>query len=60
MVNPESEQKPSWMPDDTLSGQQLVHVSSEEYDWLSRKLDEEPREIPELTELFSEPSVFES
>jgi len=60
MVNPESEQKPSWMPDDTLAGQQLVHVSSEEYDWLSGKLDEEPREIPELTELFSEPSVFES
>ncbi len=60
MVKPESEQKRSWMSDDTCASQQLLLVTKEEYDWLSGRLDEEPRNIPALTDLFSQPSVFES
>lgn len=46
--------------EEVIADQRLIRVSKEEYDWLVAKLDEPPRDIPELRELFSKPSVFES
>lgn len=42
-----------------IAEQRIVRVSSEEYDWIMAKLEEPPRDLPELRELFSKPSVFE-
>ncbi len=38
----------------------IVRVSKAEYDWLSAKLEEPPRKLAQLSDLFSKPSVFES
>lgn len=46
--------------EEVIADQRLVRVSKEEYDWLVEKLEERPRDIPELRELFSKPSAFES
>lgn len=46
--------------EEIIADQRLIRVSKEEYDWLVAKLDEPPRDIPALRELFSRPSVFES
>jgi uncharacterized protein (DUF1778 family) len=43
-----------------IADQRLIRVSKDEYEWLMAKLEEPPRDIPELRELFSNPSVFES
>ncbi len=42
-----------------IDDQRVIGVSLQEYDWLLAKLEEEPRDIPQLRELFSTPSVFE-
>lgn len=46
--------------EEVIADQRLIRVGKEEYDWLVAKLEEPPRDIPELRELFSRPSVFES
>jgi uncharacterized protein (DUF1778 family) len=46
--------------EEVIADQRLIRVSKEEYDWLLAKLEEPPKEIPALRELFSRPSVFES
>lgn len=46
--------------EDVIADQRLIRVSKEEFSWLSSKLDEEPRDLPQLRKLISEPSVFES
>ena len=46
--------------EEVIADQRLIRVTKEEYEWLMAKLDEPPRDIPALRELFSEPSVFES
>ncbi|MCE2767001.1 MAG: DUF1778 domain-containing protein [Fimbriimonadaceae bacterium] len=46
--------------EEVIADQRLIRVSKPEYDWLVSKLEEPPRDIPELRELFSKPSVFES
>ncbi len=46
--------------EEVIADQRLIRVSKEEYEWLLAKLEEPPRDIPELRELFSKPSVFES
>ena len=46
--------------DEILAEENLIRLSAEEYAWLMKRLEEPPREIPELRELFSRPSVFES
>jgi uncharacterized protein (DUF1778 family) len=46
--------------EEVIADQRLIRVSKQEYDWLLAKLEEPPREIAELKELFSKPSVFET
>ncbi len=46
--------------EEVIADQRLIRVSKGEYDWLVAKLEEPPRDIPQLSELFSRPSVFES
>ncbi len=46
--------------EEVIADRRLIRASKEEYEWLVAKLDEAPRDIPELRELFSAPSVFES
>jgi len=46
--------------EEVIADQRLIRVSKSEYEWLVAKLDEPPRDIPELRELFSRPSVFEA
>ena len=46
--------------EEVIADQRLIRVSKEEHDWLLAKLEEPPKEIPALRELFSRPSVFES
>jgi len=46
--------------EEVIADQRLIRVSKEEYDWLLANLEKPPRDIPELRELFSKPSVFES
>ena len=46
--------------EEVIAHQRLIIVSKEEHDWLLAKLEEPPKEIPALRELFSRPSVFES
>ena len=46
--------------EEVIADQRLIRVSKPEYDWLVAKLEEPPRDIPELKELFGKPSVFES
>ena len=43
-----------------IAEQLIIRVDAPEYDWLVSKLSEPPRDLPELRELFSKPSVFES
>lgn len=43
-----------------IADQRLIRVSKEEYGWLLAKLEEPPRDIEQLRELFSKPSVFEA
>lgn len=43
-----------------IAEQLVIRVDQPEYDWLMSKLSEPPRDIPELRELFSKPSVFEA
>jgi uncharacterized protein (DUF1778 family) len=43
-----------------IADQRLIRVSKDEYDWLVANPEDPPRDIPELRELFSKPSVFES
>jgi len=46
--------------EEVIADQRIIRVSAEEYDWLLAKLEEPPRDLPALRELFSQPSVFES
>lgn len=46
--------------EEVIADQRLIRVSKEEHDWLVAKLEEPPKEIPALRDLFSRPSVFES
>ena len=46
--------------EEVIADQRLIRVSKAEYDWLVAKLEEPPRDIPELRALFNTPSVFES
>lgn len=46
--------------EEVIADQRLIRVSKEEYDCLLAKLEEPPKEIPALRELFSRPSFFES
>ena len=46
--------------EEVIADQRLIRVSKEEFAWVMAKLEEAPRDIPELRELFSTPSVFES
>lgn len=45
--------------EEVIADQRLIRVDKPEYEWLLAKLEEPPRDIPELRELFSAPSVFE-
>ena len=46
--------------EEVIADQRLIRVFKEEHDWLLAKLEEPPKEIPALRDLFSRPSVFES
>lgn len=46
--------------EEIIADQRLIRVSEAEHDWLLARLDEPPRDISALRELFGEPSVFES
>lgn len=46
--------------EEVIADQRLIHVLKAEYDWLAAQLDQAPKDIAELRELFSQPSVFES
>ena len=46
--------------EEVIADQRIIRASKEEYDWLMAKLEEPPKDIPALRELFSKPSVFES
>jgi uncharacterized protein (DUF1778 family) len=46
--------------EEVIADQRLIRVSKAEYDWLVAKLEEPSRDVPELRELFSRPTVFES
>jgi uncharacterized protein (DUF1778 family) len=43
-----------------IADQVVVKVGGEEHDWLIAKLEEPPKEIEQLRNLFAKPSVFES
>ena len=45
--------------EEVIADQRLIRVSKEEYDWLLAKLEEPPRDLPEVKKLLAEPSVFE-
>jgi uncharacterized protein (DUF1778 family) len=45
--------------EEVIADQRLIRVSKEEYDWLLSKLEEPPRDLPEVKKLMAEPSVFE-
>ena len=45
--------------EEVIADQRLIRVSKEEYDWLLAKLEEPPRDLPEVKKLLVEPSVFE-
>lgn len=46
--------------DEVLADERIVRLSGADYDAFAAKLDEEPRDIPQLRELFSKPSVLEA
>lgn len=46
--------------EEVIADQRLIRVSLDEYEWLLAKLEDTPKDIPALRELFSKPSVFES
>ncbi len=46
--------------EEVVTEHRTISVSLEEYDWLLSKLEEPPRDLPKLRELFSKPSVFEA
>ena len=45
--------------DEVIAEQRIIRVSSEEYDWLLAKLEEPPKDLSKLHEIFARPSVFE-
>lgn len=46
--------------DEILADERIVRLSATDYDAFAAKLDEEPRDVPQLRELFAKPSVLES
>lgn len=46
--------------EEVLAEERFLRVDSQEHAWLMAKLEEPPKELPRLRELFSRPSVFES
>lgn len=45
--------------DEVIADQRVIRVSAEDYDWFMVKLEEPPKDLPKLRELFSKPSVLE-
>lgn len=45
--------------DEIIANQHIVSLSAEDYDWFVSKLEEPPKDLPKLRELFSKPSVLE-
>lgn len=46
--------------EEVIQQEASIRVAIEEHAWLLAKLEEPPKELPRLRELFSRPSVFES
>lgn len=46
--------------EETIRESRETSVSSAEYDWVLRRLEDPPRKVAELKALFEEPSIFES
>ena len=46
--------------EDVLADQRIIRLSAENYDLFLAKLEESPRDLPKLRELFSKKSLLES